>query len=207
MITTPWYRYYTKYRSYFSNNLNKLKKKDELKAYLELMLSLITVIIFSVFALKPTLVTIALLFKDIRYKEDVIQKMDVKIDNLKKAQDLLTRESVKISYVYEAIPISPEPETLIRQMEGISQTKGLPLSFLNLGSAGLKGTVNPTSNLILNLSFSSDFSDTLDFTKALETLRRQIVITRIYMNSEQQKGTSDFQLVSGIEGYSQFSPQ
>lgn len=206
MRGTPWYRYYTKYRSYLSSNLHKVTAKEEVKAYLEILLSLTTVIIFSVFALKPTLITIAKLYKDITYEQMVIEKMDKKIANLKTSQDLLNKEAQNISYLQQAIPEEAKPEVVIRQIEGITQEGLISLNYLNTGSTPLIGPAVETTTIPLNLSLAHDFPKIITFVKSLESLRRQITIQGITITKETlfQEGEKD--ITGVITAYTQFVP-
>ncbi len=76
-----WRKDYLRYRSYFLNVLNLYKRKEDLRMFLEIMLSLSAISFFSIFALRPTFLTIATLLKEINAKKGTIITMDTKIKN------------------------------------------------------------------------------------------------------------------------------
>lgn len=196
MIATPWYRHYSKYRSYFSNSLSSMKNKDEIKAYLEILLSLATIIIFSIFALRPTLITIAKLYKDIDYKSEVITKMDSKIENLKIAQDYLNRSSQSLTKLSEAVPDGPQPESTYRQFEGIN-SNNLPITYLNINKADLLKT--PTSmegSIGISLSFNGNFPEIIYFVESIEKLRRQISLSSLVISTQNTKIEDDAKILN-----------
>ncbi|MCK4588646.1 hypothetical protein KAT60_02400, partial [Candidatus Woesebacteria bacterium] len=83
-----WRRGYLRYKSYFLNVIVVYKRRKDLRMFLEITLSLVTISFFAVFALKPTLLTIAELTKEIKTKEETVAKMDEKIQNLERGQQI-----------------------------------------------------------------------------------------------------------------------
>ena len=66
---------YQKYRS----ELVKLYDKKQSWVYTSLILTVLTISFFMIFALRPTLLTIASLFGEIRQKEEAVEELDRKI--------------------------------------------------------------------------------------------------------------------------------
>ena len=65
-----WKTDYARYRGYFQNAITAAQKKQDLKMFLEILLTLSTIIIFISLALRPTLITISELVRDIDSKEE-----------------------------------------------------------------------------------------------------------------------------------------
>jgi len=86
MAATNWREDYNRYQRLFWKNYNLFKEREDIRNYVELVLSLISIIIFAVFALRPTILTIIELNKEIKTKEETVKQMDTKIKNLQKAQ-------------------------------------------------------------------------------------------------------------------------
>ena len=57
-MATGWRGQYIRYRGFFLNIVDLYKKRADLRAFLEVILSISTVTIFLLFALKPTMLTI-----------------------------------------------------------------------------------------------------------------------------------------------------
>lgn len=117
-----WRKDYLRYKSYFLNVLGRYKERADIKVYMELLLSLATVSIFAVFALKPTILTIAGLIKEIETKRATLAKMEEKIQNLSKAQTLYDRERSRINLLLTAIPPIAKPDIFTRQVGGLSSS-------------------------------------------------------------------------------------
>jgi hypothetical protein len=142
-MDTSWRKNYFRYKSFFLNMLSQYKERSDWKAYLEILLSLATISIFSIFALKPTIITIAGLIKQIDEKKQTLQRMDSKIQNLSKAQLLYDQERGNITLLQDTvIPESAKADIFARQMEGLSTKHGARISTFNLGKATILGATN-----------------------------------------------------------------
>jgi hypothetical protein len=107
--------------------------------FLEIILSLTTISAFATFALRPTALTITQLLEEIDQKEETIQKMDTKIQNLQIAQNLYAQEQSKIALLDQAVPTNPAPEVYIRQLEGLASTRGVNVLGMSIGELTLVG--------------------------------------------------------------------
>ena len=156
-----WRRNYLRYKSFFLNMLTQYRERSDWKAYLEILLSLSTISVFSIFALRPTILTIAELIQQIEEKKQTVAKMDSKIQNLGRAQTLYDRQRPNISLLTEStIPKNPKSDVLARQIEGLSAKHQTPVSTFSFGEAVILGESTPV--VIQNEDgevVESDFSD------------------------------------------------
>jgi len=76
-----WKKGYSRYKELFLNTIHLYYSKPNIKIYLELILSITTIICFSLFAIKPTILTIIQLNKEIKSKEETLAKINQKISN------------------------------------------------------------------------------------------------------------------------------
>ena len=104
MAALGWRGQYLRYRDFFLNIWSVYRRRKDVMAFLEILFSLSTISIFSLLALRPTLLTIAQLVKDNQAKEASIAKMDDKIKNLGIAQGILSRDAANINLVESAVP-------------------------------------------------------------------------------------------------------
>ena len=127
--------------------LTQYRERSDWRAYLEILLSLATISIFSVFALRPTLLTIAELVKEIEEKDKTLKTMDNKIQNLGKAQSLYDQQIGNIQLLENhAIPKSPNADIFARQIEGLSNSHNVRISSISLGKAVILGEQPKMSN-------------------------------------------------------------
>ena len=108
-----WRGNYLRYKDFFLNTLLIYRKRPDLKMFLEASLSLITILVFLLFALRPTLITIATLVREIKGKEELVAGLDQKIANLDAAEVVYSQEEQRINRVREAVPVSPEPDVFL----------------------------------------------------------------------------------------------
>jgi len=210
-----WRKEYIRYKEYFLNVLTIYKQKEDLRMFLEILLSLVTVSFFGAFALRPTLVTIAALLTEIKSKEEIVAKLDTKIQNLSTAQTLLDQEITRLPLIENAIPQAASPETFVRQFEGLAAKNGVNLLGVSLGQVTLLGEVKKAPpeegvtplpedalGITFSVSLSGNYSELLGFLADLEKLRRPLAIdTTGITTTETEEGKTLVILVSGRAPY------
>jgi hypothetical protein len=168
-----WRLNYLRYKSYFQNMIGRYREKSDVRAYIEILLSLATVSVFAIFALRPTLLTIATLMKEIESKRETLEQMQAKIDKLNSAQTLYDRERSRIDILFTSIPTNPNPEVFARQIEGFSEKHGLSIAEINIGEAVILGKdtkstsstekgLSPLPGESLGLNVSATYTTDLD---------------------------------------------
>jgi len=91
-MAQTWKRDYTRYKNFFLNVLSIYNSKPNLRVYLELVLTLGTIIMFVIFAIKPTILTIIDINNEIKNKEAIISSLEKKITDLQTASSILQKE-------------------------------------------------------------------------------------------------------------------
>lgn len=184
-----WKSDYTRYKDFFLNVRTAYSTKPNLQIYTELVLSLVTVVIFLVFAIRPTVLTIIDLNKDIKAKEDTLLKLRTKIDNLELANNLMQQEFENIEYIYQAVPKTSEPETLIRQIELLSNESQLKITGFSFSEVAVKNSKEDTSKLKNDISFNfsatGSYKDMISFLSKLESLRRAVKFDSFAINGNE----------------------
>ncbi|MDP3918237.1 MAG: hypothetical protein Q8Q30_03630, partial [Candidatus Woesebacteria bacterium] len=105
-----WRKDYLRYKGFFLDILAIYKSRPNLKVYLELMLSLGTIVIFSIYAIKPTVLTIIELNNEIKSKENIVLLLTQKISDLKIASNILQKESANLEFIDDAVPTGANVE-------------------------------------------------------------------------------------------------
>jgi Tfp pilus assembly protein PilO len=187
---------YLRYKDFFLNVLSVYNQKPNFKKYLELALSLTAIIIFSVFAIKPTVLTIISLNKEITAKEEMSAKLKQKIRNLQSASNLLQSSPQNIELINQAVPEKAVPEKLIEQLEVVAQQNSLKLLGFNSTNITILGTPSPTkkskdivsfpngsNELTFTFSATGTYQDIYNFVSSLENMRRPIKFDSFVINS------------------------
>ncbi len=209
-----WKGQYLRYRELLLNIVAVYRQRPDLKTFLEIILSLATISLFGVFALKPTLLTISQLITDVNGKEETISKMEQKIANLNTAQNLFFQQSENISLVKSAIPDAPDPQGFVRQIEGVANQNSVKVLGISLGEVVLVGktTIKPLSEetplpsgalgLNYSISVSGSYPNLSFFISSLENLRRPIRIDNLGItSSETETGKAIIMILSGRTPY------
>jgi hypothetical protein len=211
-----WRKEYLRYKQFFLNIVALYKRNQDLKMFLEVLLSLATISFFTFFALKPTLVTIADLYKEIQAKEETVSKMDQKIQNVSTAQSVYEGELSRIPLTQNSVPNTPIPEIFARQIEGLAVTNGLNLLGVSVGQVTLvgvekkipaaEGELQPLPEGARTLSFSVSvtgaYPQLSKFLLEMEGLRRPIKIDNVGLTASQtEEGKKLVLLVSGRVPY------
>jgi Tfp pilus assembly protein PilO len=203
-----WRKDYLRYRSYFLNIANIYKQRQDLKAFLELILTLATVSFFALFALKPTILTIIELLREIEAKEETVEKMDTKIQNLQQAQTLYIQEAARIKLLETAIPDKPAPDLFVRQIEGLATSYPVNLLGITIGEVTLLGEekeirlkdkLQPlpegSKGITFSISIAGSYQSLVNFLSALEDMRRPVAVDAINIFSPQLEETQNLILV------------
>jgi hypothetical protein len=132
-----WRSNYLRYKSYFLNVVGRYKERADILAYMEILLSLATISLFSIFALRPTLLTIAGLTREIDSKQEVLDVMTNKIGKLSQAQSLYDRQRAKIVLLKSAIPTESQLDVFVRQILGVSSRRQVQVLGISTGGVTL----------------------------------------------------------------------
>lgn len=194
-----WRKGYRRYRSFFLDIYNVYKRRPDLKMFLEIILSLITISAFAAFALRPTALTIVQLLEEIEAKEDTIQRMDTKIANLQAAQAIYNQEQARIVLLDQAVPEEPTPESFVRQIEGLASSRGVGVLGMSIGELVLVGEEKErrrgsseaaplpqnAGEVSFSISTQGNYQQLDTFFNDLSNLRRPLKIDSVNFNSAQ----------------------
>ena len=208
-MAPAWRNSYLRYKTYFLNISSQYSKKEDVRIFLELLLSLATISIFAVFAIRPTLITIAELYKEIQGKKTTVTQLDEKIKNLATAQALYESQKETIAILENAIPGEPEPDSFIKQLEGVISQNTLEILSINVEGATLLGTPKMdgstvegaaalpegSSALAFALNVSSAYPSLASLLADLERLRRPIKIDRLGFSASVTESGRELNLV------------
>lgn len=194
-----WRGQYIRYREFFLNIVAVYKKRPDLRAFLEVALSLSTIIIFGIFAIKPTALTIISLSNEIKDKKATITTLDTKIANLSRAQTLLNQNQSSLSDIDTAVPSSPQLGVITEQVQGLSSKDSVDTVGVSIGQITLSGTDNikpskefdplpaPAKQMTVSISVKGSYSNLISFTKDLENLKVPVQIDNITISSSQSE--------------------
>jgi hypothetical protein len=195
-MAAGWRDQYTRYRGFFLNIRDLYKKRADLRAFFEVILSLTTIVIFISFALKPTVLTIISLNQQIQEKERTLAALEEKNRNLDLANELLIQNQARVADINASVGTLPNPETVSKQILGVATKNNTTLLGLSIGQATIVG-VDPTGQrptdfkpiegaggeMTISISARGDFQSINSFVGDIENLRIAIKVDSLTVNS------------------------
>ena len=182
-----------KYALYFQK-VGLLYKRPEIKASLEVILSVFTITILIFAAIRPTLTNIVSLQKKITDQEAVNKKADNKIAQLLSAEKQLKEFGSSLVLFDNAVPDNFSYSDSAKRLEYIAKINSLNIDSLNFsGSSLLSGkkltadwsskiALPGTDNLILDqVAFSviGKPADVLNYLRQIENMDRLVVLNNV----------------------------
>jgi len=198
-----------RYRRYFVD-IQKIYKRKEVRTFGELTLSLLTISFFAFFAIKPTLVIIAKLTKEIKDKEEIQIRLRKKIADLLKAQENYSLTQNRFYLIDQALPLSPDFSSLIFPLEKEAYNSGLNVESFSISkieiirTAKVKTPTDEALDFEFNLTLTGNYSDLQNFLRRVDQLRRIINLEKINFKSVKKAKESDQTTMLSISGVSKF---
>lgn len=174
--------------------LTKFYQNPIAKVSLEAFLSVLAIIVFAVFAIRPTLLTVSDLIKEIEDKEKIEEQMQRKVAALSSAQDAYLFNKDKFQYLDQAIP--PEPQLLysLKIVEKLASDNSLVIEKINAPEIP-EETSAPTSaenlerkDLVVQVTVIGSYQNMRQFVEDLHQSRRTFVVHSVAFNIREDRG-------------------
>lgn len=196
---------YRQYRRYY-HRLNKLYQEKAVKDFTFLILSLLTIAFFILFAIKPSLQTIGGLVKEVKDKKEASEKLEQKINALSLAQKEYLKVQPELPYIYAALPQTSKFSQLIKQLEYLARKNNVVLSSFRLDELDLLNSQKIDELLPIAVSLAADgnYQNLKSFTADLENLERLVILSSFALNQEKsgREGQAPISLIIEAEIYS-----
>jgi cell division protein FtsL len=209
-----WRDRYVKYKEYYLNIQVLYKQRADLRAFLEIMLSMATIIIFLVFALKPTALTIISLYNEIQEKQKTVALLDQKISALATARRLMDQNQSSIANIDASVTDSPRPDLLVQQIQALAVKNSVTVLGISVGQVSLMGAVQTaqTSAVVplpgnagqmeVSVSVRGDYPNLITLLNDIKNLRMVTKVDSTGINSsESDQGRIIVAVVSGRAPY------
>lgn len=189
------------------SELKNFYEKPVTRVSVELVFSLLTVIFFALFALRPTLNTMSKLVKEIEDKEKVDEALTKKIAALTTAQSEYLSYKERFSIVESAVHTDLKLDDTLYYLEYLAAKQGISLTNLRIREfpVGSIGGADPASVgegagasakdytigvYAINLSFSGPYQNVLSFFRELESTRPLFAVQGFALSTRRDQGTS-----------------
>lgn len=189
---------------YFSALPDFQQKKSQ--KFIGVVLTLIALSFFSVFAIIPTLSTIAKLHKQIEDNEFVYSQLEQKISNINKLKIQYKELENDLPFVLDALPQEANVSILTAQIQSIALDNRITIKKLQQLEAELVGKNKDNSKEYSSYSFSISGTGTYeDISKFVSTLSNMQRIVNIQIfNINKTEPQTNQSLVFNINGVAFF---
>jgi Tfp pilus assembly protein PilO len=177
-----------------NRTLRQFYDKPVAKVSLELFFTVIAVIFFALFAIRPTLVTMSNLIKEIQDKEALDEKLKQKIASLSSVQGEFISIQDEVGILDNAIPSTPKFEEAISIIEKIASD--VKLTIISLEAKEIpKEPTEPIDfekavrlRKVITLNVSGDYPSIRDFVDQVRNSQREISIDSIVFVVSDERG-------------------
>ncbi len=178
-----WKKNYIRYKSIFLSVTGNYNKRPDVKAYLELLLSLITICVLAIFALRPTLLTISKLYKEIESKKNTLSKLTAKIEQIENAKDNYNDKEQSINVIYEAIPKNILADNFSGSINAVEENTNIQIITVDPFSMTENDPAKNNDSNEFSISADGDYQNLIGLMSRIENLRRLSEINNITLAS------------------------
>jgi len=181
--------------------VNQFYNQPVARVSFELIITVVVVMFFALFAIRPTLVTMSDLIKEIDDKKQLNTALGQKISALSTAQGQFLSLQPRLVLLDQAIPNKPELLTSLKTIEKIASDRHVAITNMNVvdfstvqaadeASASADIVTQPTrQNLTVNVTVAGDYPTLHQFNDDLQQSRRKIVVSLMsFASSETSQG-------------------
>lgn len=166
-------------------SLKAMSQKPVFQVSTALMLTLFAILFFGVFAIRPTLSTIAELIRKIDEQKIIVEKLNKKSSALATAQSEYLLVENKLPLVSAAIPPEHKTDLLLQQIESVAAGLQLPLSSIQVDSIDIptdpeaSRIVDGIVELPLSITLESPYPSLRSMLELLTRLKRFMTVETI----------------------------
>ncbi len=178
-----------------TKTLARFYNKPVTKVSLELIFSLLAIIFFTIFAIQPTLETIANLIQEIEEKEQLDEQLQRKIASLSTAQEEYQRLASKIQFLDQAIPSQPQLIYSLKIIERAATENNVVIELVRLPEVPEEKEFAAIANSLdrldvyLSVRILGDYPSMRDFVNKLQGYRRTFVVEEVSFSVEDRVDT------------------
>lgn len=163
------------------------------KVSLELFMSVGAVMFFAVFAIRPTLLTMADLIKEIEDKQELVQQFNQKIAALSSVQTEYNSAQTRLTLLDEAIPPTPRFEEAIKIIERLASDNRLVISSMRVPEIPqepeeeVEFAKKERVSLPITVTVVGDYPAIRQFVEDIQENRRSFVVDTIIFSVSDQR--------------------
>jgi len=149
-------------------------KEEKIQKFTSLTLTLVALSFFALFAISPTLSTIAKLQKELEDNKFVDKQLQTKINNLSVLQQKYNQIEPDIPFVLASIPKTPQAPELVGQLQSLAASSNLAVDGIQATEAEFTKdtTQKDYSYFSFIVSVEGNYSDIIHFITSINSMQR-----------------------------------
>jgi len=190
----------SKYREYLKLLPNM--QQEHAQSLVTLILTFLALSFFGVFAINPTLSTIADLKKQMSDDMQVDQQLQTKIGNLSALQQLYDQMGENLTNILSAVPQNADAPLLTAQIAALTQKHHLTITSYRVDEVELTSLpkISKSQSFVFTLEARGEYNDMLPFAIELNKLSRIITVETM----EVRRDTNTNNLLVTVRGREYF---
>jgi Tfp pilus assembly protein PilO len=164
------------------------EERRKLTGYFYILLTLVSVSFFGLFAISPTFNTISNLNKQYQDDKTILDGLETKLSNLKSLDNEYVNLENNLDEIYSAIPKKPEIPKLMRQVETLAATDNVQITNLNMNTVEIypNSKTDPIFSYIFTVDVSGNQHDVLNFLSDFINFDRIVGLNRVSTGQNQE---------------------
>jgi Tfp pilus assembly protein PilO len=187
------------YTSKYFSNLPDFKEKRT-QAYITIALTLVALSFFGLFAITPTISTIANLQKQKEDNTFVEEKLDQKKANLIALSNAYTSIEPNLPYVFSALPKTPDIPNFTGQLYALSKDTSVGISRIQTYQVELTKSsegIQQFSSFSFNVDASGTYANLNKYLQSLTKFNRIITLDSVSINKGPDKDSGLQMIIQG----------
>lgn len=187
----------------YSRFIPKLKEERTQK-FTTIILTVVTLSLFGLFAINPTISTILKLRKELDDNTFVDNKLQEKINNLSSLQKKYIILQNDLPLIFAAIPQSPEVPLLVAQIQAIAKNNNIAIENFQSFEVEVptKSTTRNYSSFSFALSVGGTYNDLYRFLTQLSNMQRVVAVELLSLTKKSISNSIEL----SIKGKAFFNP-
>lgn len=177
-------------------------KKEESQKYFYIILSITASIFFLIFAIKPTLSTIANLKKQISDATYVEERLSTKVNNLSSLSQEYQLIQDDIPFILDAVPETPQAPTLVGQISILGEQNSAGITNIETFPVALtEKSTSKSAEFEFRVNGNSSFINIQSFLNDLVNMQRALSISSIQMERDAKNENQVDYVIKGSAYY------
>lgn len=183
------------YQKQLSTALQSFYQKPVAKVSIELFLSIGLVLFLALFAIRPTLITMSDLIKEIEDKQELSEQLQKKVAALSTAQTIYLSLEDRLPVLDESIPSRPDLVYNLKVLEKLATDNTVIISSITVTELPVDEDPTQTplfSDLTLNkipvsIALSGDYRSIRSYVEAIRANRRSFTIETVVFSLDRDR--------------------